>query len=185
MFIFKSLGVKCIPFLPQIMPPFLQVMRTTSDNDFLKVSCWRPVVQLSHLINFFYQFLFKQLGQLVAIVKQHVRDFLDDIFVLIKEYWNGPLLDQIVGLVEEISMALNDEFKVYLPELIPQMLVALNSDYTKEKGPTRCVLHALEVFGTTLEDYLHLVIPAVVKLFEQVDMSMVVCYRNNFRKIFK
>jgi len=60
----------------------------------------------------YHQFLFKQLGQLVSIVKQHIRDYLDEIFVLIKEYWHSPLLDQIVGLVEEISMALNDEFKV-------------------------------------------------------------------------
>lgn len=48
----------------------------------------------------------------MSIVKQHIRDYLDEIFVLIKEYWHSPLLDQIVGLVEEISMALNDEFKV-------------------------------------------------------------------------
>jgi hypothetical protein len=53
MFIFKSLGLKCIPFLPQIMPPFLQCMRT-KETILLK-------------------FLFKQLGLLVAIVKQHIR----------------------------------------------------------------------------------------------------------------
>jgi FKBP12-rapamycin complex-associated protein len=53
MLIFKSLGLKCIPFLPQIMPPFLQCMRT-KETGFLK-------------------FLFKQLGLLVAIVKQHIR----------------------------------------------------------------------------------------------------------------
>ncbi len=53
MLIFKSLGLKCIPFLPQIMPPFLQCMRT-KETILLK-------------------FLFKQLGLLVAIVKQHIR----------------------------------------------------------------------------------------------------------------
>ncbi len=175
MLIFKSLGLKCIPFLPQIMPPFLQVMRT-KETLFLK-------------------FLFKQLGTLVAIVKQHIRDYLDEIFSLIKEYWHTPLLDQIIILVEEISVALNDEFKgvctpvslifvewrannilsfppftVYLPELIPQMLNVLHTDRSPERGPTLNILHALEVFGTNLDDYLHLIIPAVVKLFEQVDI---------------
>lgn len=29
------------------------------------------------------------------------------------------------------------------------------------------VLHALETFGNNLDDYLHLVIPAVVRLFER------------------
>ena len=59
--------------------------------------------------------------------------------------------------------------------MIPQMLSVLHTDRTKEKSPTRCVLHALEVFGTNLDDYLHLIIPAVVKLFEQVDVSVNVC----------
>jgi FKBP12-rapamycin complex-associated protein len=31
------------------------------------------------------------------------------------------------------------------------------------------VLRALEVFANNLSDYLHLVIPAVVRLFDQVD----------------
>jgi len=53
MLIFRSMGLKCIPFLPQIMPPFLQCMR---QKDIL-----------------FLKFLFKQLGMLVAIVKQHIR----------------------------------------------------------------------------------------------------------------
>jgi FKBP12-rapamycin complex-associated protein len=34
------------------------------------------------------------------------------------------------------------------------------------------VLHALEVFGNNLEDYLHLVIPAMVNLFELEDHEM-------------
>lgn len=83
MVIFKSLGLKCIPFLPHIMPPFLQVMRTCESG--------------------FREFLFQQLGVLVSIVKQHIREYLADIFVLIKEYWHTPLLSQILALVEEIS----------------------------------------------------------------------------------
>ena len=33
-------------------------------------------------------------------------------------------------------------------------------------------MHALEVFENNLEDYLHLVIPAMVNLFEQEDPDM-------------
>lgn len=133
-----------------------------------------------------------------------------------------------------ISQALNDEFKVYLPNLIPQVLGVLHSDRSpkrqyvegewgeenegdygnfflilllpsqrgcgpfgaksascawgrrgkkrkrkgekKKRKKTNCecraaqkVLHALEIFGNNLDDYLHLVIPAVVRLFEHVD----------------
>ncbi|EGG15157.1 protein kinase [Cavenderia fasciculata] len=151
MFIFKSLGFKCIPFLPQIMPPFLHVMNSCEPG--------------------FRDFLFQQLSTLVSIVKQHIRDYLNDIFILIEKYWNSYLLIPIIHLVEEISTALNDEFKVYLPNLIPQMLNVLHTDRSPKRLPTTKVLKALEVFGTNLDDYLHLVIPAVVKLFEQVDVT--------------
>ncbi|KAF2071336.1 hypothetical protein CYY_007349 [Polysphondylium violaceum] len=151
MYIFKSLNLKCIPFLPQIMPPFLHVMNSCEPG--------------------FREFLFQQLGLLVSIVKQHIRDYLVDVFALIEKYWNSNLLMPIINLVEEISSALNDEFKVYLPNLIPQMLNVLHTDRSIKRQPTSKVLKALEVFGTNLDDYLHLVIPAVVKLFEQVDVT--------------
>ena len=59
---------------------------------------------------------------------------------------------------------------VYLPELIPQMLNVLHTDRTKERSPVQNILHALEVLGTNLDDYLHLIIPAVIKLVEQADI---------------
>lgn len=33
---------------------------------------------------FLKQFLFQQLGVIIAIVKQHIRGFLDDVFELVK-----------------------------------------------------------------------------------------------------
>jgi FKBP12-rapamycin complex-associated protein len=56
MSIVKSLGMKSIQFLPQIMPPFLQVMK----------SC-EPELRT---------IMFQQLGLLVVRVKQHIRDYL-------------------------------------------------------------------------------------------------------------
>eukprot|EP00026_Physarum_polycephalum_P000091 Phypoly_transcript_00091.p1 GENE.Phypoly_transcript_00091~~Phypoly_transcript_00091.p1 ORF type:complete len:2307 (+),score=451.47 Phypoly_transcript_00091:133-7053(+) len=149
MFIFKSLGLKCVPFLPQIIPPLLHVMNTRE-----------PL---------FREFLFQQLGTLVSIVKQHIRDYLDEIFVLIEKHWNSSMLIPIINLVEEISQALNDEFKVYLPNLIPQVLGVLHTDRSPKRLAAQKVLHALEIFGNNLDDFLHLVIPAIVRLFEQVD----------------
>ena len=35
-FIFKSLGVKCVPYIPQVMPAYLHVIRT-SDASFREV----------------------------------------------------------------------------------------------------------------------------------------------------
>jgi FKBP12-rapamycin complex-associated protein len=52
------------------------------------------------------------------------------------------------------------------------MLKVLHTDTSQRRQATRKVLHALEVFETNLEDYLHLVIPAIVNLFEQEDPEM-------------
>jgi serine/threonine-protein kinase mTOR len=63
-FIFKSLGIKCVPYIAQVMPSLLHVVRVAEAN--------------------FREFLFQQLAQLIAIVKQHIRPYLDNIFELIK-----------------------------------------------------------------------------------------------------
>jgi FKBP12-rapamycin complex-associated protein len=59
-------------------------------------------------------FYFQQLGQLVKIIKQHIRNFLDDIFALVKEFWTSGSNIQltIIQLVEEIAQALDGDFKV-------------------------------------------------------------------------
>jgi len=50
------------------------------------------------------------------------------------------------------------------------MLSVLHTDRSKDRTPTKNILHALEVLGTNLDDYLHLIVPAVVKLLEHVDV---------------
>lgn len=148
--IIKGLGgAKGVPFLAYVMPPILQAIKTCEPT--------------------FREFLFKELGMLVSIVKQHIQPYLNEIFQLIHEFWKTELLFQILTLVEEVSTALNEEFKGYLPKLIPQMFNVLNTDTSNQRQLTQKVLHALEVFGTNLEDYLNLTVPTLVKLFEEVD----------------
>ena len=155
MLIIKNLGTKSIQFLPQIMPSFLNVMRSTTETEF-RIT------------------LFQQLGRLVSRVKQHIKDYLDDIFKLIKEYWETPyLLVPILTLIEELSLGLTDEFRKYLPALLPPILSVLYDDPDPKKIPTLKILHSFEIFGTNLEDYLNLVIPISVKLSEQVEIPKV------------
>ena len=143
----KSLGPKCIPFLPEIMPPLLHSMKVSETG--------------------FRKFLFQQLGILVSITKQHIREYLKVIFERINEFWSLPYLVPIISLVEEISSALKDEFKTYLPDLLPQILDAIQYPITPQTVEvTSKVLTALERFGTQLNDYIHMVLPAVVRVFE-------------------
>lgn len=147
-FIFKALGIRSVPYIPQVIPSMMNVIRS-SDNTFR-------------------DFLFQQLGGLISIVQQHIRNYLDDIFGLIKEFWSvdSPLQPTIILLVENIASALGSEFKVYLPQLVPQILRVLMHDSSTERVVTGKLLLALQKFGSTLNDYLHLVLPPIVKLFD-------------------
>ncbi|KAK0179190.1 hypothetical protein PV327_008004 [Microctonus hyperodae] len=150
-FIFKSLGIKCVPYISQVMPSFLNVVRTADVN--------------------FREYLFQQLAILIAIVKQHIRNYLDDTFNLIKEFWtvNSPLQSTLILLVEHIAVALGAEFKIYLPQLMPQILRVLTHDISKDRCVTVKLLLALQKFGNNLDNYLHLVLPPIVKLFHAPD----------------
>ena len=63
---------------------------------------------------------------------------MDEIFVLIKEFWTpeSPLQSTIILLVEAIALALGSEFKVYLPQLIPHILRVLTHDSSRDKQVT-------------------------------------------------
>ncbi|XP_050347704.1 serine/threonine-protein kinase mTOR [Nymphalis io] len=151
-FIFQSLGIKCVPYISRVTPSLLYVARATDNNNFR-------------------EFLFTQLAKLIAIVKQHIRNYLDKIFDLIKEFWtpNSPLQSTLILLVEHIAIALGSEFKVYLPQLMPQILRVLAHDTSKERVVTEKLLFALQKFEDNLDDYMHLVIPSIVKLFDASD----------------
>eukprot|EP00698_Gefionella_okellyi_P003488 TRINITY_DN13298_c0_g1_i1.p1 TRINITY_DN13298_c0_g1~~TRINITY_DN13298_c0_g1_i1.p1 ORF type:complete len:2319 (-),score=474.81 TRINITY_DN13298_c0_g1_i1:41-6196(-) len=152
MYIVRALGPRAVPFLNEIMPPFLGVLRTCETG--------------------LRDFMLQQLGELVAVVRTHIRIYLPEIIILIRDYWVSPLLVSIVKLVEEVSRALADEFKTHLPELIPPLLNVLATDRSDGRAAAARVLRALEALGGNLDDYLYLVVPAVVRLAEQGDAPM-------------
>src|SRR5438132_5128610 len=91
------------------------------------------------------EFYFQQLGILVSIVQQHIRNYLQDIFALVQSYCNPslPIQITIIALVEEIARALDGEFKNYLPGLLSHMLQIFEEDKSEKRQPTQKVLHAL------------------------------------------
>ena len=147
--IFKTLGLKCVPFLHKIIPAFLQVIRNS------------PPGRLESYFN--------QLSILVTIVRQHIRNFLPEILDIMQDYWHAsvPLQGTILQLVEAVARSLEGEFKVYLARLLPLMLGVLDKDSTARKVPSEKVLHAFLVFGSSSEEYMHLIIPVIVRLFEK------------------
>ncbi|XP_034226738.1 serine/threonine-protein kinase TOR isoform X3 [Prunus dulcis] len=161
MFIFKSMGLGCVPYLPKVLPDLFHIVRTCDDalKDFIT---WK-------------------LGTLVSIVRQHVRKYLHELLILISELWSTfsfpaagrPQLGYpVLHLVEQLCLALNDEFRTYLPDILPCCIQVLSdaeryNDYTYVLD----ILRTLEVFGGTLDEHMHLLLPALIRLFK-VDASV-------------
>ncbi len=122
----------------------------------------RPEVYLNHLAN------------LVTVVKQHIRNYLTDIFALVHDFWSqtASLQIRIIQLVEAVARAVEGEFKAYIPKLLQQILRSFDGDLSAEhvtSSRLNTLLHILRafyVFGSSIEDYLHLVLPVIVRSFE-------------------
>lgn len=116
----------------------------------------------------------KQLANLIAIVKQHIRNYMEDVFSLVHDFWNpnSTLQITIIHLVEAVARAVEGEFKAYLPRLLQQILRTFDGDLTskyvsdKRLNTILHILKAFYVFGSSIEDYLHLVLPVIVRSFE-------------------
>lgn len=147
--IFRTLGLECVSFLDRIVPAFLLVIRSS------------PPTRLESYFN--------QLATLVSIVRQHIRNYLPEIVEILQEYWNksSSLQTTILYLVEAISRSLEGEFKIYLASLLPLMLGVLDKDASPKRTPSEKVLHAFLVFGASAEEYMHLIIPVIVRTFEK------------------
>ncbi|KAK2968912.1 hypothetical protein RJ640_018604 [Escallonia rubra] len=161
MFIFKSMGLGCVPYLPKVLPDLFHIVCTCEDG--LK------------------EFITWKLGTLVSIVRQHIRKYLPELLSLVSELWSSFSLpatnrpvhgSPILHLVEQLCLALNDEFRKYLPTILQSCIQVLSdaercNDYTY----VRDILHTLEVLGGTLDEHMHLLLPALIRLFK-VDASV-------------
>ena len=93
---------------------------------------------------------------------------------LIRDHWqtSSSLQGTILQLIEAIARSLEGEFKVYLAQLLPFMLQVLEADNSARRVPTEKVLHAFLVFGANSEEYMHLILPVVVRMFERQNQPL-------------
>ena len=147
--IYQTMGLKCVNFLDKVVPAFMTVIRSGG------------------LVNA--EGYFNHLSQLVRIVKQHIRPHLKPVIETIREFWGkSPQLHAtILSLIESISRALEGEFKIYLARLIPPMLGALEIDVHPKRLSSLRLLHTFLVFGSSAEEYMHLIVPAMVRAFDK------------------
>lgn len=146
--IFKTLGLKCVPFLGQIIPSFVTVIHNA------------PPTRLESYFN--------QLAILVTIVRQHIRPFISQVMELVQEYWSTATQIQatVLSLVEALSRALDGEFKGRIAQILPLMLSVLEKDTSARRTPSEKVLHTILVFGQNGDEYMHLIIPTLARMFQ-------------------
>ncbi|KAB0400137.1 hypothetical protein E2I00_010282, partial [Balaenoptera physalus] len=90
------------------------------------------------------------------------------------EFWvmNTSIQSTIILLIEQIVVALGGEFKLYLPQLIPHMLRVFMHDNSPGRIVSIKLLAAIQLFGANLDDYLHLLLPPIVKLFDAPEVPL-------------
>ncbi|KAL3814338.1 hypothetical protein ACJIZ3_015606 [Penstemon smallii] len=155
-FIFKSMGLGCVPYLPKVLPDLFHTVRMCDDG--LK------------------DYITWKLGTLVSIVRQHTRKYLPALFSLISELWSSfslPAVSRpvhgypILHLLEQLCLALNDEFRTFLPHILPSCIQVLtDAGMFKDYTYVIDILSTLEVFGGTLDEHMHLLLPALIQVFK-------------------
>ena len=126
----------------------------------------------------------------MGIIKQHIRNFVPQVFQVIKDLWDNPLLQlPLVSLIEALGKALNAEFRPFLPAIIPLVLQVFDVDVgvgpagagatgasaaggDKRTNTQVKVLDTFLTFGSNIEEYLHLVIPIIVRAYERPEGSV-------------
>jgi FKBP12-rapamycin complex-associated protein len=105
---------------------------------------------------------------------------MPDVVSLIVELWENPLLQlPLVSLVEALGKALDAEFKPFLPTILPLLLKLFDGEVSEknEKNEKKVqvqikVFDAFFTFGTSIEEYMQLVIPIVVRTYERAEAPL-------------
>ncbi len=106
MFIFKSLGLNCVPYLGKVVPHMIHMIRICGPSQ-LRES------------------LLKQLATLAGIVREHLRPYAADIFDVAEMFWSSRHIGTILNLLSKIAVGVPDEFRRFVPRLVQRLLASL------------------------------------------------------------
>lgn len=126
-FIFKALGPRSVTYLGQVMPDYLNVMRSSDQQ--------------------MRQFLYHQLGSIMAIVRVNIKGFMDEIVPIVLDSWrpdaSRDLQIAIIVLLEHMVLALGPDIKPYLATFLPYFLRILNYESIENHRVTEKVRRML------------------------------------------
>lgn len=149
MYIFKAMPTHCISLLPKVLPTLLDIARMSGDAPLRE--------QILH-----------QLPLLVGIVKQHARKHMVAFMACVDEFWTpgSPHIPTLLDLLHQLCTVANEDVGRFIPSVLPKLIGVLHEasrsgDFTNTVG----TLKVASALGSSLEHFLHILLPAVSALF--------------------
>ncbi|CAL8095011.1 unnamed protein product [Calicophoron daubneyi] len=146
-YVLKLLGPRSVYYLRQLMPDYFACLQNTRD------------ARLQ-------EFLIRQLGSIMTVVQLNTKEFAHEVVSLLTaHWWIAPnVQNACIGLLSPMSAVLGAEFRPYLTRLIPVIL----RTFTHESSEANLIalLEVLPEFGYTLEDHVHILVPAIANLID-------------------
>jgi hypothetical protein len=167
MFIFKSLGLRCVPYLGKVVPHMIYAVRTSGPSNLTES-------------------LLMQLASLSSIVREHLRPYVADVFDVVEQFWSSRHLSTIFSLVSNLAYGSPDEFRRFVPKLIKLLLGTFDelqvADWSfatsqdtilpgrgrAESQKLGLVLKSVCNLKGVLGDYLNIIVPALLKLADSL-----------------
>lgn len=169
MAIFKTQGLKCAPFLPQVFSRLYPMIYT---EVFLQII--PAFISVTRLSNSRHQdFYLQQMNLLAEIVKSHIQPFVKDILDMCRDLWINQVLHlPILSLIGGLSKNLNTGFKPHLPAVLPLMLSVSEENLNEKRQTTEIkVFNTFLSFGSNVEEYMHLLLPVLLNAVERPDAT--------------
>ena len=157
-YIVKSLGTKSKLFLRQLIPPVLSFIQQINPA----------------LVEFYFQ----QLGTLISVIKADIVTYMGGIITVIETHWTSTQITNVhnatFSLIEQIALALERDFRVYLHPLLSKIIGILESDTSEKRAFSLRVLRTLTHFAESLEDHLYSIIPVITKCISRDEWPLAV-----------
>ena len=113
--------------------------------------------------------LMQQLPALVSAMHAHLHPWVPQMLELVRMHWHGPLLLQVIALLEQLTLLLRQALTPYTAELIPLLAAVIEADKTAQRVLSLRALNALDGFGPLLWEYTAVLLPAMLRLLSQAD----------------
>lgn len=137
----KVTGIACISFLDKMISAFQSVIQASSGDTL--------------------SFYFSQLGALVDVIGTHIRPYLPGLLETVRGYWGKMNQAPLISFIESLSLSMGNEMKRYFSMLLPMVVTTLEQGTS---SAAKRVLHLLVALGSTIEEYMHCIIPSLLRV---------------------